>query len=106
MSVLLTGDEVSDIYLGSKRPDTNHAPPYMKDFARAIQLALLEKLRREPVAWMKGNGFPAHISYVQSLTEQRLFGPMKHLFLIPSAQELALDEISALGQEIQPEDYK
>jgi len=42
---------------------------------------------KSAVAWMDSSGHPKHISYVQSATELRLYGPLKPLFLSPTIPE-------------------
>jgi len=80
MTTLLTVKEVSAI-----ADEVFLKPNGVHDFARAIQLALLEKLRQEPagiVSWVEniccfepteGNDYPTEFT---------------ELFTIPSAQEL------------------
>ena len=48
---------------------------------RNIELAAQPE--QEPVALLAGNGHPKHLSYQQSVTEQRLYGPMRPLYLAP-----------------------
>ena len=54
---MLTDDELDDLYLPS-RPDSHHAPAYIKAFARAVIAAYGAKLReQEPVAWTDETGY-------------------------------------------------
>ena len=50
---MLTEDELDDLYLPG-RPDSHHAPAYIKAFARAVIAAYEAKLREQkpPIAWM------------------------------------------------------
>ena len=48
---MLTDDELDDLYLPG-RPDSHHAPAYIKAFARAVIAKIEAKLReQEPFAW-------------------------------------------------------
>jgi hypothetical protein len=41
----------------------------------------------KPAAWIDGSGHPRHISYVQSATERRLYGPLRPLYEVAPKQE-------------------
>ena len=34
----------------------------------------------EPVAWIDNSGHPKHLSHVQSVSEKRLYGPLRPLY--------------------------
>ena len=82
MSILLTDDEVSILL---------HENTFLTDgdFARAIQLALIEKIRAEPVAWIKSYAMTNEEGLWDKVEELSLVDNLGcPLFTIPTAQEL------------------
>jgi hypothetical protein len=45
-----------------------------------LRAALAQQDQPTPAAWIDGSGHPRHISYVQSATERRLYGPLSPLY--------------------------
>jgi hypothetical protein len=45
-----------------------------------LRAALARQEQTKPAAWIDGSGHPRHISYVQSATEKRLYGPLRPLY--------------------------
>jgi hypothetical protein len=66
------------------------AKPYSTQCARAaefLRAALTQQERTKPAAWIDNSGHPRHISYVQSATERRLYGPLRPLYEVAPKQE-------------------
>ncbi len=53
----------------------------------ALRAALARQEQTKPAAWIDGSGHPRHISYVQSATERRLYGPLRPLYEKAPQQE-------------------
>jgi hypothetical protein len=52
----------------------------LQDEVERLRAALARQEQTKPAAWIDGSGHPRHISYVQSATERRLYGPLRPLY--------------------------
>jgi hypothetical protein len=77
-----------------------------------LRAALTQQERTKPAAWIDGSGHPRHISYVQSATERRLYGPLRPLYeWAPQQQqqepdwesraEIAEQQVVSLSEELE-----
>ena len=58
---MLTEDELDDLYLPS-RPDSHHAPAYIKAFARLVEAKIEAKLReQEPTLYVNARDYKYHV---------------------------------------------
>jgi hypothetical protein len=57
-----------------------------------LRAALARQEQTKPAAWIDGSGHPRHISYVQSATERRLYGPLRPLYASPPQSKPLTDE--------------
>ena len=49
----------------------------------AMMLRYLAQMLEKPVAYIDNSGHPSHRTYVQSVAEKRLYGPLRPLFSAP-----------------------
>jgi len=88
MSILLTEQEVREIWVKTCDSSSVGASIAQK-FACDIQLAMIEKLRKEPAAaYIDGSGHPMHKSAIPGIYQEQVYGKRKPLHIIPSPQEL------------------
>jgi hypothetical protein len=72
--------------------ENSHPKPYNEDVRAHYEAitalrAALEQPEQEPVAWIDNSEHPKHRLYRQSVTEKRLYGPLRPLYAHPPRRE-------------------